>query len=74
MFSDFKDIDGGVVYMCNNNTCKTEDIGSVNLKMFQGSIRKLNGVRYIPGLKMNLSSLGGILEVARGALAVIQGT
>ena len=55
--------------------------------MFDGVIRKLNDVRYVPRLKKNLISLGildvsgyriilkgGNLKVARGALVAIKGT
>ena len=62
-------------------------IGSVQIKMFDGVIRKLNDVRYVPDLKKNLISLGildasgyhiilegGNLKVARGALVAIKRT
>lgn len=58
MFSHFKDIDGGVVYLGNENTCKTYRMGSNHLKIFDGAIRKLGEVRFVDGLKWNLISLG----------------
>ena len=73
--------------MGNDSTCKMTGIGSVQIKMFDGIIRKLNDVRYVPNLKKNLISLGvldasgyriilegGNLKVARGALVAIKGT
>ena len=87
MFLDFKEFNGGVVYIGNDSTCKTMGIGSVQIKMFDGVIRKLNDVRYVRDLKKNLISLGvldasgyciifegGNLKVARGALVAIKGT
>ena len=54
--------------------------------MFDGVVRKLNDVKYVPDLKKNLISLGvldangyriileeGNLRVARGALVAIRG-
>ena len=86
MFLDFKELNGGVVYMGNDSTRKMTGIGSVQIKMFDGVIRKLNDVRYVPDLKKNLISLdvldasgyriileGGNLKVARGALVAIKG-
>ena len=58
MFLDFKEFNGVVVFMSNDSTCKMTGIGSVQIKMFDGVIRKLNDVRYVPDLKKNLISLG----------------
>ena len=73
--------------MGNDSTCKMMGIGLVQIKMFDGVIRKLNDVRYVPDLKKNFISLGildasgyriilegGNLKVARGALVAIKGT
>ena len=73
--------------MGNDNTCKMMGINSVRIKMFDGVVRKLNDVRYVPDLKKNLIFLdvldangyriileGGNLKVARGALVAIKGT
>ena len=38
--------------------CPIEGIGSINIRMFDGVVRKLQGVRYVPKLKKNLISLG----------------
>ena len=87
MFLDFKGFNGGVVYMGKDSSCKMMGIGSVQIKMFDGIIRKLNDVRHVPDLKKNLISLGvldaigyriilkgGNLKIARGALVSIKGT
>ena len=47
MFLDFKKFNGGVVYMGNDSTCKMMRIGAVQIKLFDGVIRKLNDVRYV---------------------------
>ncbi|KAH9659029.1 hypothetical protein KPL70_023708 [Citrus sinensis] len=80
-FSNFKELDGGVVFMGNDNACKTMGIGTIQLKNHDGSIQVLTDVCYIPSLKKNLISLGvleskglaitlrdGLLKVVAGAL------
>ena len=85
-FSDLAELNGGVVYMGNDNACKTVGIGSIRLKNQDGSTRVLTDVRYVPSLKKNLISLGaleskglvvtmrdGILKVTSGALVIMKG-
>ena len=87
MSLDFKEFNGGVVYMGNDSTCKMMGIDSVQIKVFDGVVQKINDVRYVPDLKENLISLavldasgyriileGGNLKVARGALVAIKET
>ncbi|GFZ19218.1 hypothetical protein Acr_27g0009570 [Actinidia rufa] len=87
LFSSLEEFDGGIVLMGNDNACKTRGIGTIRLKMFDGTIRVLTDVRYVPDLKKNLLSLGtldskgykvtmegGILKVVRGALVAMKGT
>ena len=50
-FSNFKELDGGVVFMGNDNACKTMGIGTIQLKNHGGSIQVLTDVRYVPSLK-----------------------
>ena len=72
--------------MGNNTTRKVVGVGSVKMKMFDGMVRTLTDVRYVPGLKKNLISLGtldkigckitcegGVMKVARGSLLVMKG-
>ncbi|KAH9679095.1 hypothetical protein KPL71_025975 [Citrus sinensis] len=86
-FSNFKELDGGVIFMGNDNSCKTMGIGTIQLKNHDGSIQVLTDVRYVPSLKKNLISLGvleskglaitlrdGLLKVVAGALTVMKGT
>ncbi|GMI79054.1 hypothetical protein HRI_001574700 [Hibiscus trionum] len=85
-FFDLVELNGGVVYMGNDNACKTIGIGSIRLKKQDGSTRVLTDVRYVPSLKKNLISLGaleskgsivtmrdGILKVTSGALVIMKG-
>jgi hypothetical protein len=84
-FTSYQAIDGGVVLMGNNNSCKTIGVGSVKIKMFNGIIRTLIDVRYVLKLKKNLIYLGvldsgghkftcqgGLLKVSKGALVVMK--
>lgn len=61
-------------------------IGSVRLKLADGAIRVLEGVRYVPDLKRNLISLGmldaqgyvykaegGVLKVTKGSMVMMRG-
>ena len=85
-FHTFESVDGGNVTMGNNTTCKVVGIGSIKIKMFDGIVRTLTDVRYVPGLKKNLLSLGtldkigcritcegGVMKVAKGSLVVMKG-
>ena len=42
---EFQELDGGVVYMGNDNPCKTAGIGSIKLQNHDGSTRILRDVR-----------------------------
>ena len=61
-------------------------IGTIRIKMFDGVVRNLTDVRYVPQMKKNIISLGTveskglkvkldneILKVTKGSLAVIKG-
>ena len=62
-FENFSDNITGTVFMGNNNTCQVKGIGNINLKLHDGKIRCLSDVRYVPGLKSNLISLGTLDEL-----------
>ncbi|XP_019057165.1 PREDICTED: uncharacterized protein LOC109116374, partial [Tarenaya hassleriana] len=85
-FFNFEELDGGVVYMGNNDALQATGIGSIRLRCHDGTTRILTEVRYVPNLKKNLISLGtleskgytvtirdGILKVVSGALVVLKG-
>jgi hypothetical protein len=86
-FSSYQSIDGSVVFMGNDVSCKTVGIGSIKIKMFDGIVRTLMEVRHVPKLKNNLISLGfldsrgykctcqgGVLKVSKGILVVMKAT
>jgi len=85
-FFEFQELDGGVVYMGNDNPCKTVGIGSIKLQNHDGSTRILQDVRHVSKLKKNLISLGvlesnglvvtirdGILKATSRALVMLKG-
>lgn len=66
--------------------CKTVGIGTIRIKMYDGIVRTLTDVWYVPESKKNLISLGvldsngcrctiegGVMKVSKGALVVIRG-
>ncbi|XP_071727384.1 uncharacterized mitochondrial protein AtMg00300-like [Rutidosis leptorrhynchoides] len=72
--------------MRNDVACKVVGIGTIQIKMYDGTVRTLTDVRHVPELKKNLISLGtldsigceyrargGVLKVSRGALVVMKG-
>ena len=59
-FLSYKDINGGKVLLGNNQECKIKGIGNVKIKMHDGTVRILLAIRYVPDLKRNLISHGGL--------------
>jgi len=73
-------------YRLEMDTCHIEGIGTVRIKIFDGTVRELQVVRYIPQLKKNLISVGvleaqglrgtlekGVLKMFNGSLVVLKG-
>ncbi|GKB75211.1 copia LTR rider [Tanacetum coccineum] len=84
---DFKEFNGGTVFLGDNRACAIMGIGKVRVQMKDGSSFVLENVRYIPELKRNLISLGtldregytvklqnGRVKVIKGSLMVLSGT
>ncbi|XP_020254127.1 uncharacterized protein LOC109831203 [Asparagus officinalis] len=59
-------LDGGVVLIWNNASCKTVGKGTIRIKMHDGVIRTLTYVRHISGK-------GEVLRVTKGSLVVMKG-
>ncbi|CAM8938448.1 unnamed protein product [Rhodiola kirilowii] len=59
-FNDLAHTASENVYMGNNNVCKVMGMGSINLKLTNGKLVTLTKVRYVPGLRRNLISLGAL--------------
>ena len=71
--------------MGNDHALEIAGIGTIKLKMYDGTVRTIQGVRHVKGLKKNLLSIGqlddlgckthiegGILKVVRGAIVVMK--
>ncbi|KAG8472907.1 hypothetical protein CXB51_034792 [Gossypium anomalum] len=85
-FSTYNSVEGGVVRMGNDSSSKVNGIGTVKIKMHDGTIRTLSDVRYVPDLRKNLISLSILdlkgckiniesngIKVSRGALILLKG-
>ena len=46
--------------MGDDHPCSMEAVGTIRIRMFDGMVRELKGVRYIPQLKRNLISIGAL--------------
>ncbi|GKA25380.1 retrovirus-related pol polyprotein from transposon TNT 1-94 [Tanacetum coccineum] len=58
-FHQYKPISGGgSVYSCNDHELKIIGIGSIMVKMHDGTVHTIRDVRHVEGLKKNLLSLG----------------
>ena len=49
--------------MGDDHPCNVEGMGTVHIKMFDGIVRELKEVRYVPQLKRNLISVGALEEL-----------
>jgi len=56
-FPSFEILDRGVVLFGVGHTYHIEEICTVYIKMFDGTVRELQDVRYVPQLKKNLISV-----------------
>ena len=84
-FCTYEPISEGSVFMGNDHALEIAGIGTVKLKMYDGTVCTIQGVRHVKGLKKNLLSIGqlddlgckthiegGILKVLKGALVVMK--
>jgi len=85
-FSSIEMLDGCSVIMGDDRSCNMEGIGTVQIKMFDGMVRELEEVRYVPQVKKNLIYVGvlkalghaisvrdGVLKITRGSMVVMKG-
>ncbi|GJV83736.1 hypothetical protein Tco_1523634 [Tanacetum coccineum] len=76
---DFKVVDGGLVRLGDNRTCTIKGTGKVKIQLHNGSSFILEDVRYVPGLKRSLISLGTLekegytVKMQMGRIKVIKG-
>jgi len=85
-FASFEMLDNSLVQMGDGSTCNMDGVGTVLIKMFDGMVRELKDVRYIPQMKKNIISIGalqaqglkfsgrdGVLKVLKGSMIVLKG-
>ncbi|KAH9701426.1 hypothetical protein KPL71_024990 [Citrus sinensis] len=84
-FHTYEHISGGSVYMGDDHALEIAGIGTIKIKIFDGTIRTIGEVRHVNGLKKNLLSLGqmdnhgyknhvenGIMKIVKGALVLMK--
>jgi hypothetical protein len=84
-FDTYESISEGSVFMGNDHALEIAGIGTIKLKMYDGSIHTISGVRHVKGLKKTLLSVGqfdslgckirtenGIMKIVKGALVVLK--
>ena len=70
LFFKFGEVDGRVVYIGSGDVSYMTGMGSIRLRNHYVSIRVLTDVRYVPKLKKNLISLGGLKS--KGLVVIIR--
>ncbi|GJV40052.1 hypothetical protein Tco_1418492 [Tanacetum coccineum] len=76
---DFKGFDGGSVQLSDNRTCTIKGTRKVKTQLHDGSSFILEDVRYVPGLRRSLISLGTLekegytVKMQMGRIKVIKG-
>ncbi|KAK2995032.1 hypothetical protein RJ640_021189 [Escallonia rubra] len=83
---DDKNSDGDLYLVSSVEQQEIMGIGTIKIKMFDGIMRTLGDVRYIPDLKNNLISLGtldfidcsisikcGVMKVSKGVMVIMKG-
>ena len=85
-FDTFKSCNAGIVLMGNDARCKAIGLGTIKVRMFDGIVKILTNVRYVPDLKKNLISLGtldslgygysaknGVMKITKCAMVITKG-
>ena len=57
-FKNFKETNGGKVFLGDNTSCQVRGVGDIQMKMLNGVTRLLQNVRYLLELRRNLIFLG----------------
>ncbi|KAH9714562.1 hypothetical protein KPL71_020696 [Citrus sinensis] len=84
-FHTYESISGESVYMGDDHALEITGIGTIKIKIFDGTIRTIGKVRHVNGLKKNLLSLGqmdshgyknhvenGIMKIVKGTLVLMK--
>ncbi|KAK9181573.1 hypothetical protein WN944_024711 [Citrus x changshan-huyou] len=85
LFHTYEPILGGSIYIGNDHALEIAGIGTIKIKMFDGTIRTIGEVRHVNGSKKNLLSLGqmdshrykthvenGIIKIVKGAFVLMK--
>ncbi|KAF7144281.1 hypothetical protein RHSIM_Rhsim05G0115400 [Rhododendron simsii] len=85
-FDNFEERSVGLLSLGDGSPCKIMHVGTVKVKIFDGEVRILGGVAYVPKMRRNLISLnwldflgcevftaGGAMIVIRGGLVLMNG-
>jgi hypothetical protein len=85
-FDTFKSCNAGTMLMSNDAMCKAIGLGTINVRMFDGIVRILTIVKYVPDLKKNLISLGTldylgygysaknrVMKITKSAMVILKG-
>jgi len=85
-FASFEELDGGLMPMRDDHTCRLVGKGIIHIKMYDETMRELMKLRYIPRMMKNLISVGvleaesligtlgeGILKMSSSSLVVLKG-
>jgi len=59
-FVSFEKFDDGMVQMGDDFACNMGGVGTVLIKIFDGMVRDLKDVRYIPQIKKNIIAVGAL--------------
>jgi len=86
LIANFEELDSGLISMGDGHTCRLVGKGTVRIKMYDGTLRELKKVRYIPSMTKNIISIGaleakglrgtlgeGVLRMSSGSLVVLKG-
>jgi len=60
LFASFKELDGGLMTMGDGHVCQLVSKSTVRIRMYDGTLRKLKEVRYIPSMTKNIISVGAL--------------
>nr|GEX69890.1 retrovirus-related Pol polyprotein from transposon TNT 1-94 [Tanacetum cinerariifolium] len=85
LFTTYESFNGGNVYTGNHYICPVIGKGNIQVKMHDGVVRTITGVRHVPDLKRNMISLtnleangckysgeGGVMKIFKGALVLMK--
>jgi len=79
-FASSEKLDGGLVQMGDDSTCRMDRVGTVLVKMFDEMVRKLKDERYFPQMKnlisiealkaqdLEFSDRDGVLKMLKGSM------